>query len=84
MAIRITKEPDTNDDDENDLARIAKLLIPFLAFFVLSLMIGEAWQEWSFNTRAAVILIIMLAATLLYRKELSGMLYEDADDGNLR
>ena len=75
MAIRITKEPDPNDEDENDLARIGKILIPFFAFFVLSLMIGEAWQEWSFSTRAAVILIIMLAATLLYRRELSDILY---------
>ena len=79
MAIRNTKEPDPDDDDENDLARIGKMLVPFFAFFVLSLMIGEAWDGWEFNTRAAVILIIMLAATLLYRNELSGILYSEAE-----
>lgn len=75
MAIRVTKEPD-EEERENDLARIGKLLIPFFAFFVLSLLIGEAWQEWNFNTRVAVVLAILMVATVLYRNEFSDILYK--------
>ena len=75
MAIRITKEPD-EEERENDLARIGKMLIPFFVFFVLALMLGEAWEGWDFNTRAAVVLAIMMIATILYRNELSDILYK--------
>lgn len=76
MAIRTTKEPDTNDDEEHDLARVGKLLIPFFAFFILALTIGGAWESLELNARAAVILLVMAVATFFYRKELSDIILD--------
>jgi hypothetical protein len=72
--MRTTEEPEREDD--NALARIGKLLIPFFAFFILALMVGEAWEGWDIQTRAAVILLVMLVATTFYRKELSDILID--------
>jgi hypothetical protein len=75
MDMRSTKEPE-REESENDLARVAKLLIPFFAFFILSLMIGEAWEGLDIQIRMAVILIVMLTATVFYRKELSDIIFD--------
>ena len=77
MTIRITKEPDSGDDeDEHYLVRTGKILIPFFAFFVLALTIGEAWESLELNARAVVILLVMAVATFFYRKELSDILLD--------
>lgn len=68
-----------NDDidiDEKDFTRIGKVLLPFFIFFILSLYFQQYWESIEWTTQIAVILLLMLIATLVYRNDIKEMLYD--------
>lgn len=65
--------PEPNIDSE-DATRMGKACIPFFLFFILSLYFAQYWEALRWNEQLAVIALLLLIATLTYRREISEIL----------
>ena len=65
--------PEPNIDEE-DVTRIGKVLVPFFLFFILALYFAQYWETISWEQQIVIIALLLLIATLTYRREISEIL----------
>ena len=61
--------------DEEDATDCGKYVIPFILLIVFTLMIEQYWETMELNQQIALIAILILTATLVYRNKIREMIY---------
>jgi hypothetical protein len=62
----------TIDKDESE--RIGKLIVPFALAIFLALLIEDLWLQWSSTEKLTIILVLVIALTIVYRKQVRSLL----------
>jgi hypothetical protein len=61
--------------DEEDATICGKFVVPFILLIVFTLMVEQYWSAIDFNTQVAFIMVLLLAATFVYRNRIREMIY---------
>lgn len=61
--------------DEEDATILGRFVVPFVLLIVFTLIIEQYWQTMEASQQMALILILMLAATFVYRNQIREMIY---------
>ena len=62
--------------DEKDANRCGKVFIPFFLFVILSMYFAQYWEVISWDVQIAIIALLVLIATIIYRNDIREMLYK--------
>jgi hypothetical protein len=62
--------------DEEDATVCGRYLVPFLLIIVITLWVEQYWESMELNQQVALVLLLLLGATFVYKNQIREMIYD--------